>query len=454
MSMIHANTSYKENKLDKQSRFHITRSFASLICILCLLFSINTLQAKKAALKAEATTTSITVLPFVISETQNRDTDVAVVIRADLARTGLFEVLPPELYPKARPRLGKVDFKPLRALKQNYLLFGDVLFSAPGVFRVEYELYNVDNKKRVLGIAATARRESLRTLAHQIADQIFGTVRGGKSDFMTRIAFVEHTKVNGKNHYKLLVADADGFNPLLAGESNQPLYAPAWSADARRLAFITDEVFVPTIFEQQLSTGERRKLFSDKTLQGAISYSPDDKLLAMSLTRNGNADIFLLDLETRAVKQITRDKANDFAPTWMPDGQHLLFSSNRNGKSQIFRMKIDGSSIELLAQDATQQTRSTVSGDGKQAALLLADGRETRIALLDLAEAKPKLRGITSGPFDNFPAFSQSAVSMLFLSNDEGASVVRSMSTNGKNSSVIYRGNGELIGLAWSRVTR
>src|SRR5690606_29604107 len=115
------------------------------------------------------------------------DTDVARVVREDLARSGQFRGLPEQ---------DMVD-RPTRG---------------GGAFRVEYELFDVAKQERLLGVAMTGRANAMRDVGHQIADAIYEKILGVRGAFWTRIAYVTSTGTGANINYALMVADADGYN--------------------------------------------------------------------------------------------------------------------------------------------------------------------------------------------------------------------------------------------------
>ncbi len=72
-------------------------------------------------------------------------------------------------------------------------------------------------------------------------------------------------------------------------------------------------------------------------------FSPDGNKVAMTLEKNGNSDIYVMDLRTRGVARLTTDPAIDTAPSFSPDGRQITFESDRGGSQQIYVMNADGS---------------------------------------------------------------------------------------------------------------
>src|SRR5690606_42095236 len=100
-------------------------------------------------------------------------TDVAKVLRDDLARSGQFRTLPEAQMVERPTRGGEINYPTWRQLRQDYLVVGRVLDAGEGGYRVEYGLFHVGRGERLLGLAMTARASAMRDVAHQIAEAIY-----------------------------------------------------------------------------------------------------------------------------------------------------------------------------------------------------------------------------------------------------------------------------------------
>ena len=84
--------------------------------------------------------------------------DVAKVVAADLNRSGSFRSLPDQDIVERPSRGGEVNYPTWAALNQDYILVGRVLDAGNGGYRVEYELFDVAKKERLLGYRADRAR--------------------------------------------------------------------------------------------------------------------------------------------------------------------------------------------------------------------------------------------------------------------------------------------------------
>ena len=79
-----------------------------------------------------------------------------------------------------------------------------------------------------------------------------------------------------------------------------------------------------------------------------ISWSPNSKRLAFSLSRPGWLEhLYLLDIETKEIEILT-ELHKDFYPVWAPDGQHILFLRWNREFDTFCTIDIETKTIEPL----------------------------------------------------------------------------------------------------------
>jgi serine/threonine-protein kinase len=80
------------------------------------------------------------------------------------------------------------------------------------------------------------------------------------------------------------------------------------------------------------------------------SISPDGTQIALSVTVDGNRDIYIYDLDRGTMPRLTLDEAEDLLPIWTPDGQRIVFCSEREGNQSIFWTAAGGTgNVEQIA---------------------------------------------------------------------------------------------------------
>ncbi len=379
-------------------------------------------------------------------------TDVSEVIRNDLNRSGQFRSLPVANMPPARPTRGsEIDFDAWRLRKQDFIVVGRIVDTADGGYQVEYDLYDVAKRSRLLGLPIPGREKSMREVGHQIADEIYEKILGVRGAFWTRVAYVTATGLGPGTRYMLKVADSDGMNEQVIVRSPEPLLSPAWSPDGRKLAYVSFERGNSTIYVQDLNTGGREVLASFKGINGAPSFSPDGRRLAMTLSKSGNPEIYVMDLGSKALTQVTRHYGIDTEATWLPDGRTLLFTSDRAGKPQVYSVAATGGEPTRISFQGESNARATVSFDGKKIGMAQGSGNIYRIAILDKSfGGGSRWLTLSPGNLDESPSFAPNASMLLYATKEGRRGVLYAVSADGRvRLRIVSTENGDVREPAW-----
>ncbi len=384
----------------------------------------------------------IAVVPFG-GQAEGAATDVAAVVANDLRMSGRFAPLERRDM-VARPTTGaEIRYEDWRLLKSDFIVVGRV--EADGV---SFELHNVRTGASLLAQRLPSTPKGLRATAHRIADLVFERLTGVPGAFSTRIAYVA---VDGKppaQRYRLLVADADGYNPRTVLESREPVMSPAWSPDGQNLAYVSFEGKASAIYVQRLATGERRRVSARAGINGAPAWSPDGRKLAITLSRDGNLDIYTLELATQTLTRVTSDDAIDTEAEWSRDGQSLYFTSDRAGNAQVYRVVLDEARrAERVTFTNGYNARPRVSPDGKELAMITLDRGGYRVAVMDLASRN--LRVLTSSRQDDSPSFAPNGALVIYATREGGRGTLAIASSDGAFQQRLSADQGDVRDPAW-----
>jgi tricorn protease len=187
-----------------------------------------------------------------------------------------------------------------------------VVFEARGdAFSIPAEHGPVQNLTRSSGTAERSPRWSPdgKTIA-------YWTDRGGEYQLATRPA-------DGTGTEQILTSLGPGFR-----------YAPWWSPDSRKLAFIDQamRIFIYDIDKKQAREIDRSKTWiSHGGLAGfRFAWSPDSRWLAYSRPADTRTPaVYLFDTKVDRLHQVTSGYFADQQPTFDPEGKYLFYLSDR-----------------------------------------------------------------------------------------------------------------------------
>ena len=209
------------------------------------------------------------------------------------------------------------------------------------------------------------------------------------------------------------------------------------------------ETGLSAIYVHNIHSGEREKVASYEGINSAPAWSPDGRSLAMTLSKEGNPDVYILSLRTKALRRLTRHWAIDTEPAWMPDSQSLVFTSNRSGKPQLYQVSLEkGSRPRRLTYDGNYNANASVSADGKVVAYVHGANSSYKIAVLNLDTRIMQV--LTDGPLDESPDFAPNGTMVLYASQDRGKAILAAVSSDGRQKQRLAMSDGEVREPSWA----
>lgn len=397
----------------------------------------------------------IAIVPFGAPGPVMPTVDVAEVIQNDLARSGRFAPLERRDMIEKPTSGEQIQFSDWRLLKSNFIAVGKITPDGVDRFTVQFELYNVLNGQRLLGQRIPSSSTALRATAHRIADMIYEQLTGVPGVFSTRVAYLNVEGNPPNQRYKLTVADADGFNPRVIANSAEPIMSPAWSPNGDSLAYVSFENKMAAIWVQTLSTGTRTRVSARAGINGAPSWSPDGKKLALTLSRkDGDVDVYTLEVATQLLTRMTFDPGIDTEPTWSQDGNKLYYTSDRSGSPQIYELNANDPRAQprRITFEGKYNARARVSPDGKQLALVTQTSNGFNIATLDLKTNA--LQVLTRGRQDESPSFAPNGAQIIYATQDRGRGILAMVSTDGRSQQKLGATSGEVREPVWGPLSK
>lgn len=388
----------------------------------------------------------IAIVPFKWNGTGEQPMDVASIIRDDLRNSGKFNPISPAYMPQQPTADNDVIPEKWSAMGIDAVVVGQITPNDKG-YGIAYELVDTLGVSGKPGTVLLQKQYSvpkkdMRFAAHSISDEVFEKLTGIRGAFTTKIAYIVQ-KDGGQKPYQLRIADYDGHNQAIIYSSAEPLMSPAWSADGKKIAYVTFENNKSQLVEQTISNGKRVRLASFKGHNGAPAFSPDGTKLAFSSNKDGLLNIYILDLRNRQYTQLTRNAGNNTEPSWTPDGQGIIFTSDRFGNPQIFRMNIIGSDVQQLTNNGFNYSGS-LTPNGETLVMISND----HIVTKNLETGAENM--LTSTFLDESPSLSPNGMMIIYSSTQGLGKVLQLVSLDGRFKARLPGTNGQVKFPAWS----
>ena len=366
------------------------------------------------------------------------------IIDADLKRSGRFT----SIYLKKGtilPAFG-VRLSPtiLQSIKAEYIVRGrvskagldvELIDTSTGTPVASYRIANVANQRR---------------MAHKAADKIFERITRLKGAFDTRLAYVTATGRRQNKHYRLYIADSDGYNPHIILNSDQPIMSPSWSPNGSQLAYVSFESGKSAIYIQNIFTGKKRMVSGHKGINGAPTWSRNGSQIAMSLSIDGNSEIYLLSVHNGVLKRLTNNRAIDTEPAWSGDGRSIVFTSDRGGSAQLYKIPAYGGKAKRMTFIGNYNSAADIVGN--KIALVRRNGGQFRIAIMQMGGAGADI--ISNGQYDESPSLAPNGTMIAYATQRKGRGKLVVVSDNGKSKQELHAPKGEVREPAWSPYIR
>lgn len=174
------------------------------------------------------------------------------------------------------------------------------------------------------------------------------------------------------------------------------------------------------------STGGQRVHALDSGSYGDMDLSPDGKRIAITRQDPGasRADIWVIDWEKAVPHRVTSDPADAVDPVWSPDNRRIAFTSWRKGNADIYVKNANGVGEETpLVESSANESVEDWSKDGKYIAYLCGQDAFQDICAVPLDGLTPgKPFPVVSGRYQkNEPQFSKDGQWLAYISDENEA---------------------------------
>jgi TolB protein len=168
---------------------------------------------------------------------------------------------------------------------------------------------------------------------------------------------------------ELFLARADGQIVKRLTANRAADFAPRWSPNGLRLAFVSNRDGDDEIFVMNADGTGVRQLTRNRVRDETPTWSPDGKRIAFVHERPTDVlEVWTMRADGRGARRLVRASRNvneqAYSPDWAPDARTLVFSSNRpgDGNPELYRVRADGTGLTRLTRTAGDP--DTLGDDG------------------------------------------------------------------------------------------
>jgi TolB protein len=407
-----------------------------------------------AQFRVEISGVGVTQLPITVMAFRGDDAapqKIGAIVMADLERSGQFKSVESaiaNLDESSRPEMSA-----FRQKGADHLVVGSTSRLADGRFDVRFRLWDVVRGQDLGAQSFAVPAGDLRLAAHRIADFIYEKLTGEKGVFSTRIAYVTKTGQGNNQRNNLWIADSDGEGAQSALASPEPIISASWSPNGAQLAYVSFESRKPVVYVHEVANGRRRLLANFRGSNSAPAWSPDGKQIAITLSRDGNSQIYVMDSAGASEpRRLSQSGGIDTEPVYAPDGKSIYFVSDRGGAPQIYRMPAGGEGAgraERVTFGGNYNISPAISPDGKRMAFISRVSGNFRLHVMELGTSNAL--SLTETAADERPSFAPNSKLILYATRQGGKEALMTSTLDGRIKARLASQGGDIREPQWGK---
>ncbi|SDL11782.1 TolB protein [Maridesulfovibrio ferrireducens] len=344
---------------------------------------------------------------------------------------------------------GDVDLKPLRLSKVDLVLTTGWEIQPNDEKVLKIRVIGTYNGRTILGKQySRVTEEMLPLIADKFSSYLMKILTGRDGFFDSKIAFVRKT---GKNK-EIFTVSPQGRNLRQLSSLGGVNLSPNWAPDGKKLVFtrLGSRQHLLCIWDK--STGKiDQKAFPGNTVIGP-AFLPDGNL-AVTLTMNGDSDIFLVNGNYKPQKALAKSWAIEVSPDFDRTGSKMVFTSGRFGNPHIFILDMATGQVDRVTRKGKYNTNPTISPDGRFVAFSRQTPLGHRIFVHDMNSGQE--RQLTFGPGnDEDPAFGPDGYFLAFSSSRSGDYKIYLTTRHGDSAMEVPTGVGIATAPAWGKADK
>lgn len=443
----------------------ITGHHTIFLCMTCLFTAVSTAADEYTMMVSpwdEFSPFPIAVPNFTIEGKSKLSEPVfSTVIMNDLKQSGLFKGPDNPGFAEETHQLdllkgGEPHYTRWSSIGVYYLVRGQYSIT-DDLIKIVFRVYDTVSKYYIFGFEYDPIKTSgARHAAHRISDDIVKRIMDVKGVARTRICFIRQSDPSARGKQVCLM-DADGYPKSihrLTG-ANDLSATPCWGLYAGELFYTTYRDYNPDLEGLILKTGQRWFISRQPGFNLSPSWSASRQRICLTLTKDGNSEVYTLGRDGRKLKRLTRNPSIDSSPAWSPDSSRIVFQSDRSGTPQLYIMDLKSGDTKRLTYNGKYNDDATWSPADDD---LIAYSSRDEKGIFQICTIRPDgsdFRQLTKDNFNNEdPSWAPNGLLIAFTSEKTGVKQIYSMFKNGKNRKQLTRESQNCHSPAWSPFRR
>ncbi len=350
-----------------------------------------------------------------VQATGSSAADIDKLLNHTLQLTGLFDIIPtasilPGLMTEG---LSTTNYDRWFASGATVLVKADVK-TVGSTMTLDFGLFDVQGNKRIdidYG-NKTVSADNYKSVVYAFVNAVVKYFTGEEGFFGQSLLAISRDGKGKGARVVQMTTDGSGISKVTKSSAIEmlPAWGPSGSILLTSYAKGNPDLYIVT-------GGAGKRISSYPGMNSGAAYCAGNGRIALTLSKDGDADIYTMKPDGSDVRRLTNNRAIDTSPAWSPDCSRIAFVSDRGGNPQIYTMNADGSNVSRLTVVGNYNTNPVWSKKGQIA-----------------FSARDELKGLD-----------------IFVINDDGSDLTRITQQQGKNDKPTWSPDGRYLAFSSTR---
>ncbi len=353
------------------------------------------------------------------------------------------------------------SFEKWKTIGTDFLIRGGYTILGSDI-ELEAYLYFVPKGELIFGKKYRGPISAIRRVAHSFSNDVLKQLTDTKTGpFLSKLVVASDR--GGGNFREIYVMDWDGFNPTQVTSHRTIAMSPAWSPDAKKIAYTAFVMRGKTrrrnadLFLFDVESGKRNLISYRQGFNSGANFMPDNQHILLTISQGKNPNIYKMKYDGSLVGQLTKGPlgAMNVEPAASPDGNRIAFSSDRSRNPMIYVMNSNGSNQKRVTFAGVFNSTPSWSPDGQR--LAFAGQASGHFDIFTMNADGSGVKRLTSAKKSNGkwannedPSFSPDGRYIMFTSNRSGKSQIYVTNLDGSEEFRITNDNHNYYRPKWS----
>jgi len=309
--------------------------------------------------------------------------------------------------------------------KRDYVLRYRLRQDDDGNLNCDYKLLSAADSQVVRQKNFRIKKENLYVfLIHNMAVDINDFIGAESVEWMK--SYVLISRLTSPNNSEIVISDYTLTYQHVIVKGGLNVF-PHW-ADEKQTSFYYTvlDAAEPTLYRMDRRTGKSEKILSSDGMMVCSDVSKDGSRILVTMAPEGQPDIYQYNVNTKEKLQLTKYSGIDVGAQFLEDDTEIAFVSNRLGYPNVFSKNIGGRGVQQMVYYGKSNVALAANKH-----YIVYKSRESSnefshntFNLHLISTRSDFIRRLTATGVNEFPRFSKSGDSIIFIKNYKSESSV------------------------------